>query len=224
MTQGQNNAPSSLSPGLSHVSGISVQGCAFARPAAVINPVAYPGVASTSPMSQHPSQHQHQTHPGARGQDFFGRTAINTWGVQAVTLWAKLWQTAVSHARPEHAKRTMLTPARALQMTTFNPGFRMTPPLSMAEAYIKSDVFTQKWVSTRTRPDLAYAVSTAASVLTLDLRELDQRLVHLLQYLAGNPDHGLVYGFLRSPRDGKESPQMTTYSGPHVGEGLSRVF
>eukprot|EP00971_Amphidinium_carterae_P046230 909832-Amphidinium_carterae.2 len=32
------------------------------------------------------------------------------------------------------------------------------------------------WLSTRTRPDLSYAVSTAASVLTKALTELDQRL------------------------------------------------
>ena len=40
------------------------------------------------------------------------------------------------------------------------------------------------WLSTRTRPDLSYAVAMAASVQTRDLRDLEVRLRHLLQYVS----------------------------------------
>ena len=52
------------------------------------------------------------------------------------------------------------------------------------------------WMSTRTRPDLSYAVSMAALVQTRDLKELDVRLRHLLQYLGSQESHphkGLHY-------------------------------
>eukprot|EP00971_Amphidinium_carterae_P183960 3652035-Amphidinium_carterae.2 len=77
------------------------------------------------------------------------------------------------HARAERAKWTMLTPAqRALQMTTFNPGFRMTPPLSQAEAYFKSELLTQKVL-----PDkfVQYALSRKAGTLADILELLFQR-------------------------------------------------
>eukprot|EP00971_Amphidinium_carterae_P100062 1978691-Amphidinium_carterae.1 len=67
MSQGQSLASPS-SPGSSHVSGMTVQGCAFATPTPAINPMAFHGVASTSPMPQHPSH----TPQGAGGQDDFG--------------------------------------------------------------------------------------------------------------------------------------------------------
>ena len=39
------------------------------------------------------------------------------------------------------------------------------------------------WLSTRTRPDLAFAVSSTAQVLTKDLELLKVKLRHILQYL-----------------------------------------
>ena len=39
------------------------------------------------------------------------------------------------------------------------------------------------WLSTRTRPDLAFAVSSTAQVLTRDLELLKVKLRHILQYL-----------------------------------------
>ena len=48
-------------------------------------------------------------------------------------------------------------------------------------------------LSTSTRPDLSYAMSMAASVQTRDLKELDVRLCHLLQYLGSHPHKGLHY-------------------------------
>eukprot|EP00971_Amphidinium_carterae_P059461 1175718-Amphidinium_carterae.1 len=46
--------PSSVPPGFSHVPSMTAQGYAFAGPTPVVNP----GVASTTPMSHHPSQYQ----------------------------------------------------------------------------------------------------------------------------------------------------------------------
>ena len=40
------------------------------------------------------------------------------------------------------------------------------------------------WLSTRTRPDLAFAVSSAARVLTKDLELLKVKLRHTLQYIS----------------------------------------
>ena len=49
------------------------------------------------------------------------------------------------------------------------------------------------WINTRTRPDLSYAVSMAASVQTKDLRGLEVRLRHPLQYVSSHPHLGLCY-------------------------------
>ena len=52
------------------------------------------------------------------------------------------------------------------------------------------------WLSTRTRPDLSYGVSMAASVQTRDLRrELEVRLRHLLQYVSSHPHLGLHFPY-----------------------------
>eukprot|EP00971_Amphidinium_carterae_P157425 3120884-Amphidinium_carterae.1 len=47
------------------------------------------------------------------------------------------------------------------------------------------------WVSTRTRPDLCYAHSLAASSLTQSESETKLRLSHILQYLTRHDDLGL---------------------------------
>ena len=49
------------------------------------------------------------------------------------------------------------------------------------------------WLSTRTRPDLAFAVSSTAQVLTKDLELLKVKLRHLLQYLNTTKTKGLLY-------------------------------
>ena len=51
------------------------------------------------------------------------------------------------------------------------------------------------WLSTRTRPDLAFAVSSAAQVLTKDLELLKVKLRHILQYLNTTRTLGLLYPF-----------------------------
>ena len=49
------------------------------------------------------------------------------------------------------------------------------------------------WLSTRTRPDLAFAVSSTAQVLTKDLELLKVKLRHILQYLNTTKTMGLLY-------------------------------
>ena len=50
------------------------------------------------------------------------------------------------------------------------------------------------WLSARTRPDLSYTVSAATSVPKKDLRELEVRLRHLLQYVMNpHPHFGLHF-------------------------------
>ena len=64
--------------------------------------------------------------------------------------------------------------------------FQKDPPNSEHQRWIKigqrilGGLF---WLSTRTRPDLAFAVSFAAQVLTKDIELLKVKLRHLLQYL-----------------------------------------
>ena len=49
------------------------------------------------------------------------------------------------------------------------------------------------WLFTRTRPDLAFAVSSTAQVLTKDLELLKVKLGHLLQHLNTTTTMGLLY-------------------------------
>ena len=53
------------------------------------------------------------------------------------------------------------------------------------------------WLSTRTRPDLAFAVSSTAQVLTRDLELLKVKLRHILQYLNTTKTLGLLYPYPR---------------------------
>ena len=53
------------------------------------------------------------------------------------------------------------------------------------------------WLSTRTRPDLAFAVSPAAQVLTKNLELLKVKLRHILQYLNTTRTLGLRYPYPR---------------------------
>ena len=50
-----------------------------------------------------------------------------------------------------------------------------------------------RWLSTRTRPDLAFAVSSIAQVLTRDLELLKVKLRRLLQYVNTTKTRGLLY-------------------------------
>ena len=61
------------------------------------------------------------------------------------------------------------------------------------------------WLSCRTRPDLAYGVSMAASVITKDLEECHLRTRHLVQDLATHLAEGLFY------RYGEEGEQIDIY-------------
>ena len=49
------------------------------------------------------------------------------------------------------------------------------------------------WVSTKTRPDISWALSILAASMARDLSEATNRARHLLQYLSSAPDYGLVY-------------------------------
>ena len=49
------------------------------------------------------------------------------------------------------------------------------------------------WLSTRARPDLAFAVSSAAQVLTKGIELLLVKMRHLLQYLSTTQALGLLY-------------------------------
>ena len=61
------------------------------------------------------------------------------------------------------------------------------------------------WLSTRTRPDIACAVSLAAQSLWQDLDQLKIRLRHLLQYLNTTKTFGILYTFPQ-----KEQPSTLT--------------
>ena len=64
------------------------------------------------------------------------------------------------------------------------------------------------WLSTRARPDLAFAVSSAAQVLTKDLELLKVKLTHLLQYLSTTQTLALLYPY---PRD-REMTDFAVFS------------
>ena len=64
------------------------------------------------------------------------------------------------------------------------------------------------WLSTRTRPDLAFAVSSAAQVLTKDIGLLKVKLRHLLQYLSTTQTLALLYPY---PRD-REMTDFAVFS------------
>ena len=80
------------------------------------------------------------------------------------------------------------------------------------------------WLSTRTRPDLAYSVSSTAQVLTRDLELLKIKLRHLLQYLNSTKTMGLLYRFPRK----REMTEFTIFgdssfapSGKHSQSGFT---
>ena len=81
------------------------------------------------------------------------------------------------------------------------------------------------WLSTRTRPDLAYAVSATARVLTKDLELLKVKRRHILQHLNTTKTKGLFYVH---PRKKKEVTEFTIFgdssfapSGKHSQSGLT---
>ena len=65
------------------------------------------------------------------------------------------------------------------------------------------------WLSTRTRPDIACAVSMAAQALWHDLEKLKMRIKHLLQYLLSTGTLGLRYLF---PQNDKRSSPLTEFT------------
>ena len=64
------------------------------------------------------------------------------------------------------------------------------------------------WLSTRTRPDLSYSVSSAAQVLTKDIEGLKVKLRHLLQYINTTQTLGLLYPCSRH----REMTDLAVYS------------
>ena len=64
------------------------------------------------------------------------------------------------------------------------------------------------WLSTRTRPDLAYAISSAAQVLTRDLGLLKVKLRHILQYINTTQTLGLLFSY----PDSREMTDFTTFA------------
>ena len=80
------------------------------------------------------------------------------------------------------------------------------------------------WLSTRTRPDLAYSISSIAQVLARDLELLKMKLRHLLQYLNSIKTLGLLYRFPKK----RELIEFTVFgdssfapSGKHSQSGFS---
>ena len=73
------------------------------------------------------------------------------------------------------------------------------------------------WLSTRTRPDLSYSVSSAAQVLTKDIELLKVKLRHLLRYLNTTQTLGLLYPY---PRD-REMTDFTVYSDASLAHSQS---
>ena len=82
------------------------------------------------------------------------------------------------------------------------------------------------WLSTRTRPDLSYAVAMAASVQTRDLRDLEVRLRHLLQYVSSHPHLGLYYPYPTSNYRSLETFTDASFapSGSHSHQGFAVLF
>ena len=70
------------------------------------------------------------------------------------------------------------------------------------------------WLSCRSRPDLAYGVSMAASQITKDLEECHTRTRHLVQYLATHLSEGLFY------RYGEEGEQIDIYGDASFAPGF----
>ena len=64
------------------------------------------------------------------------------------------------------------------------------------------------WLSTRTRPDLAYTVSSAAQVLTRDLELLKVKLRHIFQYINTTQTLGLLFSY----PDSREMTDFTTFA------------
>ena len=64
------------------------------------------------------------------------------------------------------------------------------------------------WLVTRTRPDLAFAVSSTAQVLTRDMELLKVKLRHLLQDLNTTKTMGLLYAYPRKPH----LPDLTVFT------------
>ena len=81
-------------------------------------------------------------------------------------------------------------------------------------------------LSARTRPDLSYAVAMAASVQTRDLRDLEVRLRHLLQYVSSHPHLGLYYPYPTSNYRSLETFTDASFapSGSHSHQGFTVLF
>ena len=75
------------------------------------------------------------------------------------------------------------------------------------------------WLSTRTRPDLACAVSMAAQVLTKDIHLLKVRLRHLLQYLNTTKTLGLMYNYPKGKDKKHDLTEFTVFSDASFAPG-----
>ena len=78
------------------------------------------------------------------------------------------------------------------------------------------------WLSTRTRPDIACAVSLAAQSLWQDLDQLKIRLRHLLQYLNTTKTFGILYTFPQKEQRQllQSSPSLQIHHLLHLGSTL----
>ena len=100
--------------------------------------------------------------------------------------------------------------------TPETPGKEFSEKEKAAEMHrLQSLVGSLTWLSCRTRPDLAYGVSMAASMTTKSLEECHQRTRHLVQYLATHLSEGLFY------RYGKEGESMDIYGDASFAPGGS---
>eukprot|EP00971_Amphidinium_carterae_P189542 3762386-Amphidinium_carterae.1 len=69
------------------------------------------------------------------------------------------------------------------------------PPDPQALKELQAVLGSNLWAVTRSRPDLSYAHSLAASALVHSESETRERVKHMLQYLSKHPDLGIHYAF-----------------------------
>ena len=125
----------------------------------------------------------------------------------------------VKRVRADGAMRRRDTPCESESYTARTPETprrEFSDREKAAEMHrLQSLVGSLIWLSCRTRPDLAYGVSMAASVITRDLEECHLRTRHLVEYLATHLSEGLFY------RYGEEGEQMDIYGDASFAPGGS---
>ena len=120
------------------------------------------------------------------------------------------------YARMETAQDTPCEPESYTVRTPETPRREFSDRERAAEVHrLQSLVGSLIWLSCRTRPDLAYGVSMAASVITRDLEECHLRTRHLAQYLATHLSEGLFYRYV------EEGEQVDIYGDASFAPGGS---